>query len=85
MLFLDQLHVQMSSMEKNGVNQVTVMLETCVPIVIRELNSSFIQKYTRAPNATTFNNLVTVLEECFVHLHTWNVRFISLSSIVGFN
>lgn len=60
----------MSNMERNGVNLVIVMQETCVLIVTLGQNNNFIQKYIKVLNAMTYNKPVTVPEGFFVLLLT---------------
>ena len=70
----DQLHVQMSNKETNGVTHLIVTRVTNVHTVIRELNNNFIQKFINQLNVMTSNRLVIVLEELFVRLLTLKVR-----------
>jgi hypothetical protein len=60
-------------MGMSGVSQGTVKVATLAHIATRELNSSFIQKYTNQPSAMMFRLRAIVREECSVLLPMWSV------------
>jgi len=59
---LDQHHVQMQSMERNGVIHLDVKMETLVSIVTPALSNSSIQKFTNQQNAMTCKQIAIAPE-----------------------
>lgn len=69
----DRRHARTWSTERNGVNRPTVILAIFARTVTLELNSNFIQKFTKVRSVTTCSRLAIVLGGFSVLLLTLNV------------